>query len=615
MGHRRLHRGICTVSVVALVVCLSGASSRVSAAERIRRFALVLGANLGGQGRTNLHYATRDADLVAKVLTQLGGVSRDDLVVLQDVTAAVVQGALARLRGRLQNARAGGERVEVFFYYSGHSDETGLLIDGDKIPYRQLRETLKSFPADVRVAVLDSCASGVLTRSKGGFRGPPFLADVATKVVGHAFLASASADEVAQESERLRGSFFTHHLVAGLRGAADADRDRRVTLSEAYQYAFNETLAHTESSRSGAQHANYDMRLVGSGGLVLTDLRTTGALLVLGADLQGQLYVRDSGGNLVTEIRKTGKRPLSLALDPGQYRIRMSDGNRQLVGTFTLTSGGQTAVTQGSLRASKPETHASKGAPPVFEPTHLIGASYVGSVGLDYSALYQEEQYAQAYAWLYSGRLEQSFAHGAELRYLHRLGPIYLGVTGGYKRSEHAYSDLDARLANKYNDRYVEKGSTDQLFALVSAEWHLPSWRWWQPLSVWQWIRPVVGVDVGLGYVHQRKQSSTVDENFPEGSPPDNTDPRAWARWQAYLAQGAHTKDEWTRTLPAFHTRMRLGLQVPVSKRLRVEALGHLGFEISRAHLDDRGYRLSQVDRGSLFIPRLGFSMGVVLGF
>lgn len=46
----------------------------------------------------------------------------------------------------------------------------------------------------------------------------------------------------AHESDRLRSSFFSHHLITGLRGAADADGDERVALSEAYDYAYRQTL-------------------------------------------------------------------------------------------------------------------------------------------------------------------------------------------------------------------------------------------------------------------------------------------------------------------------------------------------------------------------------------
>ena len=61
-------------------------------------------------------------------------------------------------------------------------------------------------------------------------------------------MTSSSENEAAQESERLRGSFFTHALLTGVRGAADASGDGKVTLGEAYQFAFNETLAQTTTN-------------------------------------------------------------------------------------------------------------------------------------------------------------------------------------------------------------------------------------------------------------------------------------------------------------------------------------------------------------------------------
>ena len=45
--------------------------------------------------------------------------------------------------------------------------------------------------------------------------------------------------EAAQESDRICASYFTHYLVSGFRGAADLSGDGKVTLNEAYQFAFN----------------------------------------------------------------------------------------------------------------------------------------------------------------------------------------------------------------------------------------------------------------------------------------------------------------------------------------------------------------------------------------
>src|SRR5690606_29662670 len=164
----------------------------------------------------------------------------------------------------------------------------------------------------VKVAVLDSCASGAFTRTKGGAMRPAFLVDESSNVEGYAFIASSSATELAQESDRIASSFFTHYFVSGLRGGADANRDGRVTLNEAYQHAFDETVLHTESTQGGTQHPAYNMHLAGTGDVVMTDLRSTEASLVLGKDVLGRLFIRDGRGDLVIEIAK--KQPHAMTL-------------------------------------------------------------------------------------------------------------------------------------------------------------------------------------------------------------------------------------------------------------------------------------------------------------
>src|SRR5262249_42604973 len=124
------------------------------------------------------------------------------------------------------------------------------------------------------------------------------------QVRGHAFLASSSQSEAAQESDRIGGSFFTHYLVTGLRGAADASGDGRVTLNEAYAFAFRETLAGTEATRGGAQHPAYDIEMAGTGDVVITDLHQLSAGLSLPSELAGRVFVRDASGALVAELGK-----------------------------------------------------------------------------------------------------------------------------------------------------------------------------------------------------------------------------------------------------------------------------------------------------------------------
>lgn len=97
--------------------------------------------------------------------------------------------------------------------------------------------------------------------------------------------------------------------------------DRRVTLSEAYQFAFQETLAETTRSGGGPQHPNYAIDMAGTGDVVLTDLRQGGSLLVLGKELAGKLFIHDRNGFLTVELTKPGGQEVTLALEPEDYRL------------------------------------------------------------------------------------------------------------------------------------------------------------------------------------------------------------------------------------------------------------------------------------------------------
>ncbi|MEN0065087.1 MAG: caspase family protein [Myxococcota bacterium] len=343
------------------------------ASDAVRRYALLVGANDGGGERVSLRYAHTDADSMGSVLTELGGVDVTDRTVLYDPSAKDLRTALDTLHDAVSTST---ERAEVFFYYSGHSDEEGLLLGEDRYPYADLRSSLEAVPADVRVAILDSCSSGAMIRTKGGRRVAPFLFDQSNDMEGFAYLTSSAADEVSQEAEQVGGSYFTHSLATGLRGAADQSGDGRVTLDEAYSFAYQTTLAFTERTQFGPQHANRANYLSGKGNLVITDLHLTSASLALDEDLAGRALVRDSDGDLVAELIKPEGRVVELGLGAGTYEItfgRRSDGRYALaqvqleVGTTAIVGpddlvwyDGEEAVARGdapvaTVAAAEPE--------------------------------------------------------------------------------------------------------------------------------------------------------------------------------------------------------------------------------------------------------------------
>ncbi len=305
----------------ALVISASFGVESHAAGESMRRFALVVGSNNGGPDRVRLRYAVADARAVIAVVRQLGGVDGASSVFLAEPGRSSLLAALAGIRGRILEAKKTSGRIEFIFYYSGHSDEEGLLLRGEKVYYRDLRDQVVKLPADVRIAILDSCSSGAFTRIKGGKMRSPFLVDRSNNMRGVAFMTSSSASEASQESDKIGGSFFTHYLVTGLRGAADTVRDGRVTLNEAYQYAYAETLSRTEKTLRGAQHPNYHIMMSGAGDVVLTDIRRSSASLVLSGPIRGKIRIRDKSHTLVAEFSKPKGREMPMGLDTGRYII------------------------------------------------------------------------------------------------------------------------------------------------------------------------------------------------------------------------------------------------------------------------------------------------------
>jgi hypothetical protein len=330
----------------------------------VRRFALVTAANDGGPDRPKLQYALSDAERFARVIGELGGVSPSDAVVLKQPKLKELDEALDRLESRVTEARrtaSDGGRTELLFYYSGHADDKGLLLGEDRYSYRTLRDRLDDVPADVRIAVLDACASGAITRLKGGRVRQTFLVDESADMHGHAFLTSSAESEAAQESDRIQASYFTHYLVSGLRGAADVTGEGKVTLNEAYQFAFNETLGRTVETTGGAQHPSYDINLSGTGEVVITDLRQTSATLVLGEQLDGRIFVHDAKQELVVELFKPYGRRVELGVEPGRYEVRVEREAAALLAKPTIAEGARVVLDPAQFTPTTPEPTLARG--------------------------------------------------------------------------------------------------------------------------------------------------------------------------------------------------------------------------------------------------------------
>lgn len=316
------------MSVLLLVSAAAGAETR---------FALVIGANSGWSLDRPLRHAGSDAQHVSEVLVELGDFETQNVVLLKDPDTSEVRAQLAALGKR---AGAVDGQALVFFYYSGHADDRWLHLKGDPFGFEELNQVLRELPAAVRIGVLDACRSGAIAM-KGGAPAAPFDLAVVDELTvrGLALLTSSGADELSQEQRALQGSVFTHHLISGLRGAADFDQNGQVTLAEAYHHAYQRTEADTLATLAPQRPAfKYDIK--GKGELVMTwPVKSTASLLLPRGGGERYVVVDDDERWVVAEGSASPDRELKVALPAGRYRVKQVLADRLQVARLELGNG------------------------------------------------------------------------------------------------------------------------------------------------------------------------------------------------------------------------------------------------------------------------------------
>ncbi|MDX2015893.1 MAG: caspase family protein [Myxococcaceae bacterium] len=324
---------------VLLAVVLVAGSARAE-----ERFALVIGANTGWELDKPLKHAQSDAERMASVLVELGRFPKERVTVLLDPDVAAVRARLDALSTLA--AMAKGPTL-VFVYYSGHSDSRTLHLRGaPALELEELSQRLRDVQATVRVGVIDACQAGAILGTKGGTPVAPFDVKVVDELTvrGLAVLTSSGADELSQETRALQGSVFTHHFVSGLRGAADADQNGQVTLSESYLYAHGRTEADTAATLVPQKPA-FRYELKGEGELVMSWPAEASAKLVLPKGPSSRVVVVDEAEKLVVaEGRSDEAREVTVALVPGRYVVKQVLPEALNVAPVTLGAGSRLSL-------------------------------------------------------------------------------------------------------------------------------------------------------------------------------------------------------------------------------------------------------------------------------
>lgn len=258
-----------------------GSSEPVAAAPAVRRaarpddFALIVGVQRY-RALPDADHAEDDAQLMREKALALG-VPEENVVTLLGERAGKAD-LEKYLDEWLPKNLTPKSRLYVFF--SGHgapepADGTAFLVpwDGDAAflrstayPVKKLIEKLGALDAREVLVALDACFSGTGGRSvvAKGLRPLVHVQDPASAGPGKVIVFTASAaDEVSGSDDEKGHGLFTYYFARGLDGAADADKNGKLTVAElaGYVRAQVERSAHRQNREQHPQVRARDQSL------------------------------------------------------------------------------------------------------------------------------------------------------------------------------------------------------------------------------------------------------------------------------------------------------------------------------------------------------------------
>jgi hypothetical protein len=160
----------------------------------------------------------------------------------------------------------------IMFYFSGHGlDGSFLPQDYDGINNRLLHSEVKQIfeqsRAKHKVVVADACFSGSMLAMKQPFsmqQIQSFYRAFDDTKGGTALFMSSKSQEYSLEDQGLRSGIFSHYLIRGLKGEADVDGNRIVTMREVFDYVYKNVRSYTSNAQTPTISGLFDWQMPAS---------------------------------------------------------------------------------------------------------------------------------------------------------------------------------------------------------------------------------------------------------------------------------------------------------------------------------------------------------------
>lgn len=213
-----------------------------------------------------LRYTDDDAyRMFAFLKSPEGGALSDDQIRILIDEEATKENITTTMKDVFSKA---GPKDLVMLYFSGHGLKGSFLpIDFDgynnKIYHEEINEILESSPAKYKLCIADACHSGSLFAMKGNVENAlsNYYKSLAQAQPGTALIMSSKSDETSLESSGLRQGVFSHFLIRGLKGEADTNGNRIVSVEELYNFIGENVRTYTGMRQSPVMKGDFDGKM------------------------------------------------------------------------------------------------------------------------------------------------------------------------------------------------------------------------------------------------------------------------------------------------------------------------------------------------------------------
>lgn len=218
-------------TIIVLLICL------LVNAKAQKTYALLTGVSNYGDSSANLVGATKDVKSLQKVLKNQGAI-----ITVSTSRYVTYDNIMKRLDAIIRLAKP---EDAILFFFSGHGDTGCFVTYGlQSFPYSDLINKLAKAKSQHIFCFVDACRSGSIATAIGhNFQWSQLTGNKIT------FFMGCRADEYSYENQWLGHGFFTQALLKGLRGKADKNGDRKITVQELFNYIHSDVVARTRNSK------------------------------------------------------------------------------------------------------------------------------------------------------------------------------------------------------------------------------------------------------------------------------------------------------------------------------------------------------------------------------